>query len=92
MASTARTDTPDVVVIEKPCERSGGVSNTDKWIIAAILAVIFIVLVSPLAFGITNWLFRRIGVPTVSKHGRPTLFGIVLHGAIAFVIFRLLMH
>ncbi len=82
----------DVVVIEKPCDKPGGVSNSDKWIIAAILALIFVLLASPFIFGITNWIFKRIGIPTQSKHGKPTMAGLVIHGVVFFIIVRLLMH
>jgi hypothetical protein len=84
--------TGEVVVVEKPCDRAGGVSNVDKWIIAAIIAVIFIVLACPLAFRLTNALFSPLGFPTSSKKGRPTLLGLFVHAVIFFVVIRLLMH
>jgi hypothetical protein len=82
----------DVVVIEKPCDRASGVSNGDKWIIAAIIAVIFVVLACPLAFRVTNWLVSPLCVSTVSKDGRPTWVGLLVHGLIFFFAIRLLMH
>lgn len=82
----------DVVVVEKPCDRQGGVSNTDKWIISAIIAVIFIILASPFTFKITNWIFSYINLPTITKEGKPTFFGLIIHGIIFFLVIRLLMH
>jgi len=82
----------EVVVIEKPCDKPGGVSNADKWIIAAILALIFAFLASTIAFGVTNWFFKRIGIPTQNKHGKPTIAGLIIHGILFFIIVRLLMH
>ena len=82
----------DVVVVEKPCDRVTGVSNMDKWIIAAIIAVIFVLLASPFAFRLTNWLFAKIGMPTVTKGGQPTISGLLVHAVVFFIIIRLLMH
>jgi len=82
----------DVVVVEKPCDRATGVSNMDKWIIAAIIAIIFILLASVWAFWGSNFLFSKLGLPTVTKHGKPTLVGLVVHAIVFVIIVRLLMH
>jgi uncharacterized protein YecA (UPF0149 family) len=96
MSGDGATAAPDckseVVVIEKPCDRPGGISNADKWIIAAIIAVLFALLACPQAFTLSNWLFARFGLPTTSKEGRPTAFGVILHAIVFFLVIRLLMH
>jgi hypothetical protein len=84
--------TSDVVVVEKPCDRVTGVSNMDKWIIAGIIGVLFILLASSWAFMASNFVFSKLGMPTVTKHGRPTIIGLVLHAIIFVIIVRLLMH
>lgn len=82
----------EVVVVEKPCDKAGGVSNIDKWIIAGILAAVFILLVLPWTFRLTNVVVGWIGFKTVDKKGRPTIAGIIIHAVIFFLIVRLLMH
>lgn len=83
----------EVVVLEKPCDRtSGGVSNIDKWIIATILGVIFAILSSNIAYSATNAVFSRFGYPTRKGHGGPTLFGLIVNTIIFIIIVRLLMH
>jgi hypothetical protein len=83
----------EVVVLEKPCDRtSGGVSNIDKWIIATILAVIFAILASGPAFSATNMVFSRFGYPTKKGNGGPTILGLVVNAIIFLIIVRLLMH
>lgn len=84
--------TSDIVVVEKNCDYTGGVSNTDKWIIAAIIGIIFILLASPFLFNLTNYVCRPLGVPTRNPQGKPTVAGLVIHGIIFVLIVRLLMH
>src|SRR5574338_613244 len=65
--------TTEVVVVEKSCGKSGGVSNSDKWIIAIIIGIIVFILFSPFFFKLTNYIFRGFGLPTCRPDGKPTI-------------------
>lgn len=86
------TCNPQVVVVEKSCDKLVGVTNVDKWIIAVILGLVFALLAAPFTFRLTNALFSGFGVPTMDGNGVPTLFGIALHALVFILIVRLLMH
>jgi hypothetical protein len=84
--------TSDVVIVEKNCDHAGGVSNTDKWIIAAILGAIFVLLASPFFFSIINYFLKPLGFPATDEGRKPTVVGLIVAAIVFFLIVRLLMH
>jgi hypothetical protein len=59
--------------------------------VSVITALIFLVVANPSAYKATDWLFSKISLPTVDKctvgsemKGTPSLFGFILHAAVAF--------
>lgn len=67
------------------------VTNKDKWIIAIIIGLIFLLFAHRWFFAATNSLFAPLGLPTTNNN-IPTLFGYVLHTLLFIIILRLLMH
>lgn len=64
--------------------------SSEKWIIATLLGVIFVLLASPLMFRITDSVTRIFKLPTL-QGSRPTSFGWILHVLLFILIVRLLM-
>lgn len=86
-------DNAQVFVIDRKCREEGmRVTNFDKWVIAIIIGIVFLVFASPFMFSVSNIAGRRIGLPTTYPSGKATYFGLVLHCFIVIAIVRLLMH
>lgn len=84
---------PKIFVIDRNCDEKGmRVTNFDKWTIAGIIAVLFFIFSLPFIYNISNAGAKLIGARTVSKHGCPSIFGILVHAIIFLIIIRLLMH
>lgn len=86
---------PSVFILErKPDDKhlGGRVTSFDKWVISIIIGIVFIVLVTPLMFRVTDKMSSLVGLHTVKSSGVPTAFGIFLHFVIFVIIIRLLMH
>lgn len=66
--------------------------SIDKWRVAIILGIIFVIMTAPIIFGFSNSIFRHAGLPTCDGKGRPTMFGWILHAVVFVLIVRLLMH
>jgi len=68
------------------------VDGTQKWFIAVLLGLIFLIISAPLIYRLTNGILSKIRLNTTYKNGTPTPFGYVLHMIIFIVIVRILMH
>lgn len=82
----------EIVVVEKSCGKTGGVSNSDKWVIAIIIGIIFFILATSFLFRCSNYIFRGFGLPTCTPSGKPTIAGLIIHAIIFIVLVRILMH
>lgn len=91
-ASISKQPATEIVIVEKACEKNGGVSNKDKWIIAIIIGILVFIIFSTFFFRLTNYLFRGFGLPTCDNTGKPTLAGLVIHSILLVVLVRILMH
>jgi membrane-anchored glycerophosphoryl diester phosphodiesterase (GDPDase) len=63
-------------------------TEKDKWIIAFILGIMFVLLASPYTFYLSDTLMGCIGVHTVNSDSIPTIFGMLLHGLIFVLLVR----
>jgi hypothetical protein len=62
-------------------------SSSEKWQITIFSAVIFILVVSPFTYKITNNLFSNILGP-IAVNGCPTIIGLALHTIVYILIVR----
>ena len=62
-------------------------SSSEKWQITIFSAVIFILVVSPFTYKITNNLFSNILGP-IAVNGYPTIIGLALHTIVYILIVR----
>ena len=67
------------------------ISSTEKWLIAVLLGVIFLIVASPLIFQFSDTIFGYVGWNTVRSNGKPTPFGWILHMLAFILIVRILM-
>lgn len=67
-------------------------SDTDKWLSAIIIGIIFLILAAPLIFKFSNNIFKYVKMPTIKENNTPTIFGLLLHTIVFIIIIRLLMH
>lgn len=88
------SDDPRVFVVERNENFHKGmrVTTFDKWLIAAIMAVIFFILALPFIFSISNKATGLVGLKTINEQGTPTLTGVLLHTIIFIIVVRFLMH
>lgn len=70
-------------VCEKP--------NFDKWKYTLYTTVIFLIVVSPYTYQITNKLFSKLIGTVASANGSPTTVGILLHAVVFTLLLRGLM-
>jgi hypothetical protein len=70
---------------------SASTSSKDKWIVAMIGGMLFMLISSPFLYGAIDSLTSFVGVSTATSSGCPNLGGLVLHTAIFILIVRLLM-
>jgi len=61
-------------------------STKKELLFSLISAILFLIVSLPVTYSLTNAIFSGIGYPTVDANKAPTLFGILLH----FVVFFLL--
>lgn len=67
-------------------------SDTDKWFVAIIIGIVFLILAAPLVFKFSNMIFKPLKLPTIKENGTPTIFGLLIHTIVFIIIVRLLMH
>lgn len=68
------------------------VTSNQKWLIAIVLGIIFLIVSIPIIYNLSNTLFSKINLRTTYDNGLPTPFGLVLHTLIFIIIVRILMH
>ncbi len=62
-------------------------SSSQKWSITMFSAIIFILVVNPYTYKLTNFIFSNILGPIVSN-GCPTIVGLSLHTAVYILLVR----
>jgi len=67
------------------------VSDQDKWLIAFLAGVLFIIIASPWLYRIVNSILEPLGLKTADEDGSPTGLGLVTHGIVFILIVRLMM-
>lgn len=65
--------------------------NIEKWLIAIMLGVIFLIVAAPLIFKFSNQIFNYINIHTLNPDGRPSVMGWIIHTVIFIIIVRVLM-
>jgi hypothetical protein len=65
-------------------------SESDKWIVSLMSAILFVVISSPFMYRLTNSLTEAMGFVT-SNNGCPKIEGLVLHTVVFALLVRLLM-
>ena len=65
-------------------------SSKDKWIIAVIGGMLFLLIGSPYLFGLTNMFTSKFG--SESEKGCPSAFGLLIHGVVFTLLVRLLIY
>ena len=68
------------------------VSSDQKWLIAILLGIIFLIVSIPIIYRFSNTIFSKINLNTTDRNGIPTPFGLLLHTIIFIIIVRILMH
>lgn len=65
--------------------------NADKWRYTLYTTVLFLIVVNPYTYKLTNMLFSKLIGTVASSSGCPTTTGIVLHAVVFTLLLRLLM-
>jgi len=65
-------------------------TESQKWLISFVAAVLFVVIASPFMFKLTGKLSLLAGVKT-EDGGLPNMFGLILHAIVFAVVIRLSM-
>jgi len=86
------SQSPIFLLDKKDRESPMRVSNFDKYVIATIIGVVFLILSLPFVYRLTNRLFSFSGLRTIKNTGVPNLFGLIVHTIVFILIVRLLMH
>ena len=84
-------DDTQETVQELVIEKYKDINSNEKWLIAVLLGIVFIILASPLVFALTDGIFGYVGWNTVKANGKPTSFGWTLHLIAFILIIRILM-
>jgi len=62
-------------------------SSSEKWNITLFSAVIFVLIVNPFTYQLTNSLFSGI-LGTIAVNGCPTIMGLILHTIVYILVVR----
>lgn len=74
------------------CSKSSQVSkNGDKWRYTLYTTFIFLLVVNPLTYKLTNQLFSKLFGKIASSNGCPTMGGILLHAIVFTLVLRYMM-
>jgi hypothetical protein len=65
----------------------GPPSNSQKWQISIFSAFIFLLVVNPYTYNLTNSLLGGI-IGTIAKNGCPTMVGLLLHTVVYILLVR----
>ena len=66
-------------------------TDRDKWIVAVISAVLFLIIASPFMYNFTNSITSSFGLVLADSRGYPLMSGLLVHALIFLLIIRLLM-
>jgi len=66
-------------------------TNKDKWIVAIVAGLLFMLLASPFLYSTLNKVTRLIGWTIADERGSPNLSGLILHALLFILIVRLLI-
>jgi len=67
-------------------------SKTQKWLVALIAGLLFIIIASPIVFKGVDYLISKLGLGHIAaKDGCPNSVGLIVHGVVFFLIIRLFM-
>jgi hypothetical protein len=72
-------------------EEKKSLDTSEKWLIAIMLGVLFLILISPIAFRFSNSIFSRVRFSLTSSEGVPNIRGIVVHTLVFIILIRILM-
>ena len=70
---------------------AAGPSNSKKWSISIFSAFIFLLVVSPMTYKLTQSIFGRFVGKIADANGNPTIVGILFHAFVFLLIVRLTM-
>ena len=74
------------------CSKSSQVSkNGDKWRYTLYTTFVFLLVVNPLTYKLTNQLFSKLFGKIASSNGCPTMGGILLHAIVFTLVLRYMM-
>ena len=66
-------------------------TNQTKWLISLYSGILFLIIASPIAFKIVNYITSMVNLPVLDYEGKPNLFGYLLHTLVFILIVRLSM-
>lgn len=67
-------------------------NNMDKWRYTLITTVLFLIVVNPMTYKLTNKLFSKLLGPIANgSSGCPSMVGILLHAVVFTLLLRILM-
>ena len=66
-------------------------TNSTKWLISLYSGILFLIIASPIAFKIVNYITSMVNLPVLDYEGKPNLFGYLLHTLVFILIVRLSM-
>jgi hypothetical protein len=69
---------------------SSGKTNQEKWMCTFYTTILFFVIVNPMTYKLVNKLLRRF-VTIADRAGCPTFSGMLVHGVVFALLFRLMM-
>ena len=74
------------------CSKSSQVSkNGEKWRYTLYTTFVFLLVVNPLTYKLTNQLFSKLFGKIASSNGCPTMGGILLHAIVFTLVLRYMM-
>ena len=61
-------------------------TNKDKWIVAIVAGLLFMLLASPFLYSTLNQVTQLVGLTISDKNGSPNLAGLILHSILGPVM------
>lgn len=71
------------------CNKSS--KNADKWRYTLYTTLVFLLVINPLTYKLTNQLFSKVFGKIASSNGCPTMGGILLHATVFTLVLRYMM-
>lgn len=67
-------------------------SKTEKQLLfSAIGAILFLILSNKMLYKLTNFIFSPLGMATMDENGCPTMFGLIVHTIVYFLLIFAIM-